>query len=260
MDGNSQIPDRLNNEINIIGTLRRIRKDVKTIYVTTFISLLIALFYSLQQEVIYKTNALIQVGYFENLDNTSSQIEKTSEIVNLLNLKKDTDFFDSYIDITFEETNDNIVIITTESPSVDKNLLAINKSIDFLTSRHNLTHSNNNQKQLREENKNINYLIDEVEYTQKLIDSIQDEPESLGTQIALKINLFQLNQEIQQRYNSIEMLENRNFINTTLLSKPKVSSYKADFKVNFLFAFITGLFFGVMLIYAKELIKQVSDS
>jgi LPS O-antigen subunit length determinant protein (WzzB/FepE family) len=161
MDHNSDQSESIKDELVFFGgIINQLLQSKKIIIVTTLVFTISLFFYTLQQENIYKSSALIEIGSYQKADNVKKLIVPISKLTknfNIDNLKK------KYVNntpIIVKPKSDSLFTIETQSTSIEKNNIAINQIIDEIVNQHKdifvtITHNNFDKQTI-----NINKLND----------------------------------------------------------------------------------------------------
>ena len=160
MDQNSDQSESIKDELVFFwGIINQLLQSKKIIIVTTLVFTISLFFYTLQQENIYKSTALIEIGSYQKADNVKKLIvpEYSQANFNINKLKK------KYVNntpIIVKPKSDSLFTIETQSTSIEKNNIAINQIIDEIVNQHKdifvtITHNNFDKQTI-----NINKLND----------------------------------------------------------------------------------------------------
>jgi LPS O-antigen subunit length determinant protein (WzzB/FepE family) len=136
MDQNSDQSESIKDELVFFGgIINQLLQSKKIIIVTTLVFTISLFFYTLQQENIYKSSALIEIGSYRQADeNNEILIEPVYKLItnNNLNIQKKK----INTPMKFRRVNDSLLIIENQSPSIEKNNIAINQTINEIVNRH----------------------------------------------------------------------------------------------------------------------------
>ena len=160
MDENSDQSESIKDELVFFwGIINQLLQSKKIIIVTTLVFTISLFFYTLQQENIYKSIALIEIGSYQKADNVKKLIvpEYSQANFNINKLKK------KYVNntpIIVKPKSNSLFTIETKSTSIEKNNIVINQIIDEIANQHKdifvtITHNNFDKQTI-----NINKLND----------------------------------------------------------------------------------------------------
>ena len=172
MDQNSDQSESIKDELVFFwGIINQLLQSKKIIIVTTLVFTISFFFYTLQQENIYKSIALIEIGSYQKADNVKKLIvpEYSQADFNINILKK------KYVNntpIIVKPKSDTLFTIEIKSTSIEKNNIAINQIIDEIANQHKdifvtITHNNFDKQTI-----NINKLNDRQSFLDNQISLI----------------------------------------------------------------------------------------
>ena len=173
MDQNSDQSESIKDELVFFwGIINQLLQSKKIIIVTTLVFTISFFFYTLQQENIYKSIALIEIGSYQKADNVKKLIvpEYSQADFNINILKK------KYVNntpIIVKPKSDTLFTIEIKSTSIEKNNIAINQIIDEIANQHKdifvtITHNNFDKQTI-----NINKLNDRQSFLDNQISLIE---------------------------------------------------------------------------------------
>lgn len=156
----------IDNEINLIDIFKEFFKLRLVIFLLTIVFTFLGFLYSMQLSSSFKSNTMIEIGYFRDNQGAIKPIESTSEL--LKNIKIDLIYKRPDLnlsDVKFNSIEDKLIDISIISLSSKSNQIALNYVNNYVLERHsNLLESRKLrlETEIKSLNDEINRINDEI--------------------------------------------------------------------------------------------------
>ena len=265
--------NKYNEDINLVEIIDNLVNSKKVIILTALIFTLISFVYTLQNESMFKSSLLIEIGQINNLDGPNYLIEERSSLIQDLKLNlvyKDDNVNIEKIDII--PIDEKLINVKYTSNSLERNKAFLNNLIGYIENKHSQI-INNKKTMVKNEIDAAYRELDfiNLKYQQKIlaIEELVDNEKNSKSQIEtnsptlsilkteMKFQLSSLSYKINERIIQLkDELENVNLRSqkTSVVSNIQTQELSQNKLIIFI-GLVLGFISGIFIVIINEFVK-----